>query len=405
MKYAVVLCDGMADLPMKELDGKTPLMAAKKPNIDELALFGEVGLVKTIPDGMSSGSDVAILSVLGYDPARFYTGRSPLEAISMGVNLLDSDMAFRCNLVTLSNEKDYADKMMIDYSADGISTEDAKVLIEFLAKNLNTEELNFFAGVSYRHCLRWRNAPKDAFKLTPPHDITGQKIGQFLPGGKNAKILTQLMEKSIQLLQTHPINLQRIKRGDRPANSIWLWGEGTKPKLNDFGTKYGIKGATISGVDLIKGIGKACNLEPINVEGATGDFETNYLGKEKAAIKAFNDGYDFVFIHIEAPDECGHRGDLKGKIKAIEQIDEKIVGNLIKDLQALGTEYRLLIMPDHATPVSLKTHTNDYVPYLIYDSRNKLKKGYKYDEVRAKDSLVIVKDCSTLMERFTKNKN
>jgi len=404
MKYAVVLCDGMADLPMKELDGKTPLMAAKKPNIDELALFGEVGLVKTVPDGMSPGSDVAILSVLGYDPSRVYTGRSPFEAISMGVNLLDSDMTFRCNLVTLSNETNYADRMMIDYSADGIPTEEAKTLIDFLAKNLNTEELNFFAGVSYRHCMRWRNAPSDALKLTPPHEISNKKIGQFLPGGKNAKVLTQLMEKSIQLLQTHPINLQRIKRGDRPANSIWLWGEGRKPKLDDFTKKYGIKGVVISGVDLVKGIGKVCNLDVVNVSGATADLNTNYLGKEKAAIKAFMDGYDFAFIHIEAPDECGHRGDLKGKIKAIEQIDEKIVGNLIKDLNGLS-DYRILVMPDHATPVSLKAHTNDYVPYLIYDSRKKMKKAYKYDEVRAKDSLMIVKDGTLLMERFTLNKN
>ena len=405
MKYVVVLCDGMSDLPIKELDGKTPLMAAKKPNIDVLASFGEVGVVKTVPDGLTPGSDVAILSVLGYDPSRFYTGRSPFEAISMGINLLDTDMTFRCNLVTLSNENNYADRTMIDYSADGISTEDAKVLIDFLAKNLNTSDLNFFAGVSYRHCMRWRNAPKDVFKLTPPHEIAGKKIGQFLPGGKNAKVLTQLMEKSIQLLQTHPINLNRIKKGERPANSIWLWGEGTKPKLSEFSKKYGVKGAVISGVDLVKGIGKVCGLDVIDVKGATADLNTNYLGKEKAAIKAFKDGYDFAFIHIEAPDECGHRGDFRAKIKAIEQIDEKIVGNVVKDLQALGSEYRILVMPDHSTPVSLKTHTNDYVPYLIYDSRKKMKKGFKYDEVRAKDSLVIVKDGTALMEKFTNNKN
>lgn len=405
MKYVVVLCDGMADLPIPSLNGKTPLMAAKKPNMDFLAKNGEVGLVKTVPGSLSPGSDTANLSVLGYNPEEYYSGRSPLEAVSMGINLTNNDITFRCNLVTLSNEEKYADKIMVDYSADEIPTAEAKVLIEFLAEKLNTNELNFFTGMSYRHCLRWRNGTKGEYLLTPPHDISGQKIKNYLPKGTNAEAILSLMEKSSQLLKTHPINTNRMLKGLRPATSIWLWGMGTKPALRNFNEKYGVNGAVISAVDLIKGIGILANMKVINVEGATGNLNTNYEGKAKAAIDAFKNGFNFAFVHIEAPDECGHRGELDNKIKAIELIDKKVLGYLLPELKKLKEDYRIMVLPDHPTPVSTMMHSKDPVPFIIYDSRLVHPAGYSYDEEAVKKSAIIITNGYTLMDRFIKNKN
>lgn len=406
MKYLVVLCDGMADLPNEKLDGKTPLMAAKKPNIDFLAKNAEeVGLVKTVPNNLSPGSDTANLAVLGYNPEQYLTGRSPYEAVSLGINLTDNDITFRCNLVTLSNEENFDDKVMIDYSADEITTEEAKVLIEHLAGKLNTKELNFFPGITYRHCLRWRNGAKGDYKLTPPHDIIGKKLKDYLPKGKNAEAILSLMEKSTQILKDHPINTARKLKGLRQATNIWLWGMGTKPKLPDFNKKYGVNGAVISAVDLIKGMAIIANMKNIDVEGATGNLNTNFQGKAKAASEAFKSGYDFVFLHFEAPDECGHRGELENKIKAIELIDEKVLGYLLPELKKSKEDYRILVLPDHPTPVSLMTHTNDPVPFLIYDSRNKYPAGHSYDEQAVKKSELIVTKGYTLMDRFIKNRN
>lgn len=406
MKYLVVLCDGMADISNEKLNGKTPLMAAKKPNMDFLAKNAEqVGLVNTVPFKMSPGSDTANLSVLGYDPKQYYSGRSPFEAISMGVNLLDNDITFRCNLVTLSNENKFADKIMLDYCAEEISTQEAKILIEHLASKLNTNEINFFPGITYRHCLRWRNGAQGDYNLTPPHDITGNAIKDYLPKGKNADMILKLMEKSEEILKNHPVNNARKMKGLRQATHIWLWGMGTKPKLPDFNKKYGVNAAVVAAVDLIKGIGINANMKTIPVEGATGNICTNYRGKADAVLEAFKSGFNFVYLHIEAPDECGHRGELENKIKAIELIDEKVLGYLLPELKKLKEDYRILVLPDHPTPVSTMTHSSDAVPFMIFDSRNKYPAGFSYDEEKVKKSGLIISEGHTLMERFIKNRN
>lgn len=370
MKHLVLLLDGMADYPVPELSGKTPMECAKKPNIDFLAAHGEVGLCKTVADGLKPGSDVANLSVLGYDPAVCYTGRSPLEAASIGIDLKPTDVAMRCNLVTLSDEENYADKTMVDYCADDISTEEAAEIIKFVEEKLGNEIYKFYSGVSYRHCLVISNGTTELGTMTPPHDISGRVIGEYLSTADTAKPLLDLMKKSYEILKDHPVNLKRIERGKRPANSIWLWGEGRKPSLEDFKTKNGISGGIVSAVDLLRGIGKCANMAVPLVKGATGYIDTDFTAKKDAAIKLFEDGTDLVYIHMEAPDECGHRGEVENKIKSIEMIDELVVGPMLQYLK--GTPHSILVMPDHPTPLTLKTHVSDPVPYVLYSTERHL---------------------------------
>jgi len=366
-----MLGDGMADYPVESLGNKTPLQAAKKPHIDSLAPYAELGMVTTVPEGMKPGSDVANLSVMGYNPQECYTGRSPLEAISMGIEMNNTDVAFRCNLVTLTDEADYADKTMADYSSGEISTEEAAQLMEAVKEAFNDTERAFFAGISYRHCMIWHEGPT-GLDLTPPHDISDRKITEYLPSNP---VVLDLMKRSYEVLKDHPLNLDRISRGLNPANSIWLWGEGTKPQISQFEATYGVKGAVISAVDLLMGIGMGAEMEVIKVEGATGTIETNFKGKMEAALKTLLDGNDFVYLHVEAPDECGHHGDIEGKVRAIELIDEKIVGPLLAGLGEVGEDYSILVMPDHPTPLALKTHTCDPIPYLLYRSNDKKTSG------------------------------
>ena len=399
MKYLVLLCDGMADYPVEELGGKTPLQAAYSPNMDSLAKDGIVGLVKTVSDDMKPGSDVANLSVLGYDPHKYYTGRSPLEAGSIGIDMKDTDVSLRCNLVTLTDEADYKDKTIVDYCAGDISTEDAKIFIEYLAENLDNDEFKFYSGISYRHCLIWNNGTLDVGTLTPPHDITGKPIKQYVPMHKNAEKLYELMKKSNALLKDHPLNKQREKNGLRPANSIWLWGEGVKAKLDPFKEKFGLNASMISAVDLLKGIGKFSDMDVINVDGATGYIDTNFEGKAQAAINEFKNGKDFVYIHVEAPDECGHRHETENKKKSIELIDKLILGPVVEVLKEMG-DFKVLVTPDHATPLSLMTHTNDPIPFIIYDSTNKQNGPTEFNEDTAKKAGYFIETGFTIMNKF-----
>ena len=396
MKYIVLLCDGMADRPLAQLNNKTPLESANTPNMDMLAVKGTIGMVKSVPDGLAPGSDVANLSVLGYDPQKFYTGRSPLEAASIGVDLSDTDVSFRCNLVTLSDEENYQDKSMIDYSAGEISTEEARILIKDINEHFKTKELSFHSGVSYRHLLLWHDL-KETISLTPPHDISGQKIKEYLPDNNT---IYNMMEESFAFLQNHPVNQERIRRGKRPANSIWIWGMGKKPALTPFSDKYGIKGAVISAVDLIKGIGIISKMDSIDVPGATGTVHTNFKGKADAAIDAFRRGTDFVYMHMEAPYECGHQFDLPNKIKSIELIDEKVIGPIFHYLNQTHEPFKMLVTPDHPTPVSLGTHTGEPVPFVIYDSRNVRHCNQKYSEKFARENGIYIEKGYTLMDHF-----
>lgn len=401
MKYAVVLCDGMADRPVAELGNKTPMSAAHKPAMDMLAANAEVGTVKTVAAGLKPGSDVANLSVMGYEPAKYYTGRSPLEAASIGIDLKDTDVTFRCNLVTLSPEDKYADKTILDYCADDISTEEAHVLLAFIEEKLGSDIFKFYPGVSYRHCLVWSNGNPHPGVLTPPHDITGKKIKEYIPQGNDVGQLYDLMVKSYDLLKNHPVNIERIKNGKRPANSIWLWGEGQKPLLDSFTEKFGIKGSVISAVDLLKGIGICAEMATPNVDGATGYIDTNFKGKLDAAIAEFNRGQDLVYIHVEAPDECGHRGEIGNKVKAIEMIDSTILGPLVATLKKQGEDFSILVCPDHPTPLCIRTHSSDPVPYFIYRSNAEKPNGIKtFDESSAKSTGVYIEDGFTLMSRF-----
>jgi 2,3-bisphosphoglycerate-independent phosphoglycerate mutase len=403
MKYIVILIDGAADYRIKELNDKTPLQYAKKPVMDFLAKHGIVGTVKTIPDGMSPGSDTANLSVLGYDPRKYYTGRSSLEAVSMGINLTDEDITFRCNLVTLSNEENYGEKKMIDYSSGEITTKESKILIEDIDKTLGTADIKFYPGVSYRHVIVWKLG-SDEFKLTPPHDISGKKIGSYLPEGKYKNIIFDLMVRSTVILSNHPVNKKRIENNLRPANSIWIWGEGKKPRLDSFYKKYGLKGSVISAVDLVKGIGICAGLKSVNVEGATGNIHTNFTGKARAVIKELKSGQDFVYVHIEAPDECSHQGDIFNKVKAIEIIDEKVI-KVIKDLMDdIKDDYKVLILPDHPTPISKMTHTAESVPFLIYQSNTKVYNDLQtFDEFCAQNTGFFIDEGYKLLDYFLKN--
>ena len=391
----------MADLPIKELGGKTPLEAAEKPNMDSLARRGTVGLVKTVPNGQRPGSDNANLSVLGYNPLEFYTGRSPLEAVSMGIEIGPGDMTFRCNLVTLSDESGmrYEERTMLDYSADEIETRDAAVLVDFLQDKLFSDKISIRCGVSYRHCVLWKDYFTDD-EITEPYKVADKKIGGFLPGNAEIKAL---MEKSYELLKNHPVNLRRVRSGKRPANSIWLWGQGKNPSLPDFYEKTGKKGAVVSAVDLLKGIAICCGMKVINVDGATGNIHTDFEGKARAAVEALKSGCDFVFVHVEAPDECGHRGEILNKIKSIEYIDSKIVGLMLKELSALG-DYSIMILPDHPTPLETRTHSSDPVPFLIFRSGSKKEGAADYSECRAKASDIYIEEGYKLIDIFFEDK-
>lgn len=389
----------MADYPIPELGNKTPLQAADKPNMDFLAKYGEVGLVNTIPPALSPGSDVANLSVLGYDPVKYYTGRSPLEAISMGVPMAAEDVTFRTNLVCLSEAENYENRIMLDHSCDEITTEESAPLIEEVNRHFKNDFLCFYKGVSYRHCLLWKNGSLD-FELTPPHDIRDQRITTYLPKGKNSGILLQMMQESSHFLSSHPINKERIRRGLNPANSIWIWGQGKKPSLPSFYDLHGLKGAVISAVDLVKGLGLSAGMESIDVNGANGTLETNYTGKVKAALQALKEGKDFVYIHIEAPDECGHRGEVENKVRAIELIDEKVLSPLLKGLEQYD-DYKLMVLPDHATPISIKTHSRDPIPYVMFrKSAQSLSNNIAYNEVAGESSGIHLDSGTSLLTRF-----
>lgn len=403
MKYIVILGDGMADYPVDELGGKTPLSAADKPCIDGLAKYSEIGLVKTVPDHLNPpGSDIANMSVMGYDPEVYYTGRSPLEAVSMGISMQDDDLAIRCNLVTLSEEEDaYEDKTMVDYSSDEITTGEARELILALNEKLGTGTLTFYPGISYRHCILCRMPGEVRLGCTPPHDISGKKITEHLPFGKQGEFLIDYMKESYRILNHHPVNEARRQRGLRPANSIWPWGEGRRPGLSNFREKFGLKGAVVSAVDLIKGIGLCAEMEVIQVPGATGNIHTNFPGKAQAAIDFLKGGGDFVYLHMEAPDECGHRHEIENKKKSIEMIDSLVVRPVTEALAALG-DYRMLILPDHPTPLSLRTHTHDAVPYMIYDSRSTgvRDENARYDESYAASTGRYIAVGHSLMAHF-----
>lgn len=400
MKYVIVLEDGMADEPIEALGGKTPLAYANTPNLDRLSKMSEIGMVHTIPDGMKPGSDTANLSVMGYDPKIYYSGRSPLEALSIGIPMKDTDIAIRCNIVTISEDDvPFEEKTIIDHSSGEISTEECAVLLEAVKKELQNEMYQFYVGTSYRHCLIWNKG--SVVELTPPHDVLTQVIGQHLP---QDEALREMMKKSYDILVNHPINIARKEKGLNPANCCWFWGAGTKPMLSSFYEKTGKKGLMISAVDLLKGIAVGAGMDNAEVEGADAGLHTNYTGKKDAAVKALvQDGYDFAYIHIEAPDEMGHQGSYERKVQAIEFIDEKVIGPLVSELSAAGEDFRMLVLPDHPTPVRLRTHTADSVPYMLYDSSTPLEKSWDYTEEAATASgNVVAKGCEMIDLLFAK---
>ena len=381
-KYIVVLGDGMADEPIEALGGKTPLEYADTPAMDRLSKLSEIGLVHTIPEGMKPGSDTANLSVLGYDPERYYSGRSPLEALSIGVPMKDTDVALRCNIVTISEDDvPFEEKTIIDHSSGEISTQDCAVLLEAVKSELQNETYQFYVGTSYRHCLIWNKG--SVIELSQPHDVLGQVIGQYLPTDEN---LLRMMKRSYEILVNHPINIERKKQGVNPANCCWFWGAGTKPMLSSFEEKNGLKGMMVSAVDLLKGIAVGAGMGVAHVEGANGGLHTNYEGKVQAALDALKDGYDFAYIHVEAPDEMGHQGSVERKVQAIEFLDKRVIDPLTEALDKEKTAYRLLVLPDHPTPIRVRTHTADSVPYLLYDSTAEKKEVWNYNEKEAGES-------------------
>ena len=397
MKYIVVLGDGMADRPIEELNGKTPLEAANTPVMDEMAGKGIVGLAHTIPEGMSPGSDTANLAVLGYNPRLYYTGRSPLEALSIGVDMKETDVALRCNIVTVSDDDlPYEEKTIIDHSSSEISTEDAAVLIEAVRKELENDIYKFYVGTSYRHLTIWDDG--SVVPLTPPHDILGKVIGEYLP---KEEALYEMMKKSYDILNNHPLNVARAEKGLNKANSLWFWGAGTKPCLTSFYEKTGKKGVMISAVDLLKGIAVGAEMKVIEVEGADGTLHTNYEGKAQAAVDALlKDDYDFAYIHVEAPDEMGHQGSLERKLKAIEFLDERVIKVVKEQMDASGVEYRMLVTPDHPTPIEIRTHSSDPIPFLLYDSTRQRRRIGFYNEKEAMESGVVVEDGYEMIEKL-----
>ena len=399
MKYVVVLCDGMADYPVPALGGKTPMMVAKKPHIDALAAKAEVGLVRTVAPGLKPGSDVANMSVLGFDPHRFYTGRSPLEAASIGIDMKDSDVSLRTNLATLSDKGDsFADKVIEDYCADDISTEEARHLIEAVQAAFGGGEYDFYTGVSYRHCLIWHGGTTELGNMTPPHDITGKVIGPHLSTAETARPLLEMMEKSFDLLKDHPVNKARVAAGRRPANCIWLWGEGKRPALRPFEALYGIKGGMVSAVDLLKGIANCAGMEVAEVPGATGYIDTDFEGKAKAALDLLTRN-DLVYVHFEAPDECGHRNEPENKVKAIEMIDSRVLPILEKGLEQYE-DYKILLLPDHPTPIVTRTHASDPVPYLLYQKSAPKTGVDTINEETAKATGIYMENGPAMMPHF-----
>jgi len=386
MKYVVILGDGMGDYPIAELNGKTPLEAAKVPNFAALAKLGEVGLVQSVPKGMQPGSDVANLSMLGYDPARYYTGRSPIEAVSLGIELGDEDTSMRCNLVTLSKEDDFFDKSMLDYSAGEISTLEAEQLIKAIDSKLGQKDARFYNGISYRHCLVVNGESNTVF--TPPHNISGQPIKDYLPKGKGAQRYIDFIRHSEQVLAAHPINLERKRQGKAPATHIWLWGQGKRPTLDSFYEKFRLQGGIISAVDLLKGIAKLAGMQSIDVEGATGTLSTNFVGKAQACLQALEQGLDFIYLHLEAPDECGHQKDLQCKIAAIEKVD-MVTGLVWQGLKKSREDYTICVTADHFTPLSLGAHTKDAVPFVIYRSNKEQDLGIQFNEKDAQRGLFM----------------
>lgn len=389
----------MADYPVPELGGRTPMAVACKPNFDSLGKKGTVGLVRTVPDGMKPGSDVANMSVMGFDPSIYYTGRSPLEAASIGVDLKDTDVTLRCNLVTLSDEENYEDKTMVDYCAGDISTEEAAEIIKSVDEHFGSEIFKFYSGVSYRHCLVWDCGTTDLGSMTPPHDISGRVVGEYLSKSENAKPLIKMMKESYEFLKDHPVNKKRASEGKRPANSIWLWGEGKRPALSPFEQLYGIKGAVISAVDLLKGIGKCAKMETPEVEGATGYIDTNFEGKARAAVEALKNGCDFAYIHLEAPDECGHRREPENKVKSIEMIDSRVLPIVLDGLEEYD-DYKIMILPDHPTPIVTATHAPDPVPFMIYQKSKPHKGVETVNEETAKATGLFLNSGVELMKKF-----
>lgn len=394
MKYIIIIGDGMADYPIKELGDKTPLMVANKPNMDRMARLGTIGFSANVPQGMVPESDTANLAIMGYDPKIYSKGRSPLEALSMGIDMAENETAYRINTVALTeNDCPYEEQVILDHSADEISTEESTILVNALEEAMGDEFKTYHPGISYRHCLIWKDAP-ETMDFARPHDHLGKVIGPYLPAGKVGEPYLDIMKKSYEILKNHPINIKRKAEGKLPANSLWIWSPGKKPQLSSFTQKFGLKAAVISAVDLIKGIGKCAGMDVIEVEGATGNVHTNFDGKAKAAVDALRSGADFVYVHVEAPDECGHRAELENKIKSIELIDEKIIGYIEKEMIKDGEEFKFLILPDHPTPIALRTHTMDPVPYIMYDSTDIKVSGCEvYDEnfgMDNKDELNLV---------------
>ena len=390
MKYIVIVGDGMADRPLEELGGKTPLQKAVTPNMDRLAATSSLGRVRTVPVGMHPGSDVANLSILGYDPAEYYSGRAPLEAASIGVALGNNDVAFRCNLVTLKYNRERTKAVMEDYSSGHISSDEAAELIKEVSSQLGTETISFYPGVSYRHLMVWADGSTD-IECVPPHDMLGKEVVDYLPVGRGEEVIRKIMMDSVDILESHPVNRSRVKAGKNPGNSVWLWGQGRRPQMPTFLEKYGISGALVSAVDLTKGLGIYAGFEILKVPGMTGYLDTNYQGKAAATIEALK-RVDFVYLHVEAPDEAGHSGNCKDKIQAIEDFDRYIVGSVLEGMKAFP-EYRILVLPDHATPVELRTHSAEPVPFMLFDSR-----ALKNNAVSAYDETITQRDDGMVFE-------
>jgi len=402
MKYVILIGDGMADRPLPELGGKTPLEAAFTPNMDKMAKEGIAGIANTLPEGLPTGSDVANLSILGYDPAIYYTGRAPLEAASMGIELRPGDIAFRCNLVSLRFSPDKSKAYMEDHSAGRLETDTGHLLIRELNRELASEKIKFYPGVSYRNVMVWSGG-EAGLDCTPPHDILGREISDYLPEGPGEDLIRGLMRDSVDIFERHPANIERIRSGKRPANSIWLWGQGKKPELPPFSEVYGLRGGMISAVDLTKGLGASAGLQVINVPGATGYLNTNWAGKAEYALRALEGGLDLVYVHLEAPDEASHEGNLKEKIEAIERFDNLVAGAILRGIEEFG-EYRILTMPDHATPLQVRTHTRDLVPFVVYDGKKKNRgadSGYN-EKISGLAGAVRIEHAHRLMGRFLK---
>ena len=400
MKYVVIIGDGMADRPLKELGDKTPLQSAYTPNMDRLAREGRIGKIRTVPPGFHPGSDIANLNILGYNPQEFYSGRAPLEAASMGIPLREEDVAYRCNLVTLKYNKDKTKAVMEDYSSGHITTEEAGELVKDINNHIGTAQISFYPGVSYRHIMVWSSGAAN-IECTPPHDITGKEIADYLPVGDGEDTLRDLMLRSAGVLESHPVNRERLRKGDKPANSIWLWGQGKKMTLPTFKQKYSLKGSLVSAVDLMRGLGVNAGFEILEVPGITGYLDTNYVGKAEASLKAL-ERVDIAYIHVEAPDEAGHSGNYRDKIKAIEDFDALVVGTVLKGIESFS-EYKILILPDHATPIEIKTHSDEPVPFVIYDNSSKRKNEAAFDEsITEMDDILFFEEGHRLMDYFIK---